>query len=51
MSKIKDKVYDWKDRLKDRHMLTLVITLVAIITILGLYTYKRERTFRQQAEK
>ena len=50
MSKIKDKVYDWKDRLKDRHMLTLVITLVAIITILGLYTYKRERTFRQQAE-
>ena len=50
MSKIKDKVYDWKDRLKDRHMLTLVITLVAIITILGLYTYKRERTFRQQVE-
>ena len=50
MGKIKDKVYDWKDRLKDRHMLTLVVTLVAIIAILGLYTYKRERTFRQQAE-
>jgi len=50
MGKIKDKVYDWKDRLKDRHMLTLVVTLVAVITVLGLYTYKRERTFRQQAE-
>lgn len=50
MGKIKDKVYDWKDRLKDRHMLTLVIVLIAIIVALGLYTYKRERTFRQKAE-
>ena len=50
MGKIREKVYDWKNRLKDRHMLTLVITLVAIITILGLYTYKRERDYRQMAE-
>ena len=50
MSKIKDKLYDWKDRLRDRHMLTLVVTLVSIITVLGLYTYKRERTFRQVSE-
>lgn len=50
MGKIKDKVYDWKDRLKDRHMLTLVVTLVTVIAVLGLYTYKRERTFRQKAE-
>ena len=50
MSKIKDKLYDWKDRLRDRHMLSLVLTLVSIITILGLYTYKRERTFRQVSE-
>ena len=50
MGKIKDKLYDWKDRLRDRHMLSLVITLISIITILGIYTYKRERTFRQVSE-
>ena len=50
MGKIREKVYDWKNRLKDRHMLTLVITLVAIITILGLYTYKRERDYHQMTE-
>ena len=50
MEKIKEKVYDWKNRLKDRHMLTLVITLVAIIAALGIYTYKRERDYRQISE-
>ena len=35
MSKIKDKIYDFKDRLRDRKMLTLVVTLVAIIAVLG----------------
>ena len=50
MGKIKDKLYDWKDRLRDRHMLSLVITLISIITILGIYTYRRERIFRQVSE-
>lgn len=50
MGKITEKVYDWKNRLKDRHMLTLVITLVVIIAALGIYTYKRERDFRNIAE-
>lgn len=50
MGKIREKVYDWKNRLKDRHMLTLVVTLVAIIIAIGLYTYKRERDFHQIAE-
>ena len=50
MSKIKDKLYDWKDRLRDRHMLSIVVTLVTVIAVLGLYTYKRERTFRQVSE-
>ena len=50
MGKIRDKVYDWKNRLKDRHMLTLVITLVVVIAALGLYTYKRERDYHQMAE-
>ena len=50
MGKIKSKLYDWKNRLKDRHMLSLVVTLVTVIAVLGLYTYKRERQFRQTAE-
>lgn len=47
---IREKVYDWKNRLKDRHMLTLVVTLVTVIVLLGLYTYKRERAFHQMTE-
>ncbi|MFR0823197.1 MAG: germination protein YpeB [Clostridia bacterium] len=50
MGKIKEKVYDWKNRLKDRHMLTLVVTLVAVIAIMGIYVYKRERDYRQVSE-
>lgn len=50
MGKIREKVYDWKNRLKDRHMLTLVVTLVTIIVALGLYTYKRERDYHQMTE-
>ena len=50
MTSLKEKVYDWKDRLKDRHMLTLVVTLIAIIVALGLYTYKKQRDYRQATE-
>ena len=42
MSKIKEKVYDWKDRLKDRHMLSLVVGLIAIIVGLGIFTFAIE---------
>lgn len=50
MGKIKEKVYDWKNRLQDRHMLTLVVSLISIIVILGLYTYKKQRDYRQASE-
>ena len=50
MANLKEKVYDWRNRLRDRHMLTLVVTLVTVILLLGFYTYKRERDFRQMAE-
>lgn len=50
MTNLKEKVYDWRNRLRDRHMLSLVVTLVTVITVLGLYTYKRERDFRQTSE-
>ena len=50
MSKLKEKVYDWKDRLRDRHMLTLVVTLIAIIVILGIFIYKKQTEYRQISE-
>ena len=42
MGKIKNKVYDFKDRLRDRKMLTLVVTLVAIILVLAVWIYKKQ---------
>ena len=50
MSKIKEKEYDWKNRLKDRHMLSLVIGLIAIIVGLGVFTYKKQVEYRQASE-
>lgn len=48
--KIKEKLMDWKERLKDRHMLSVIVVLGAIIIGIGLFTYKRERDFRQASE-
>ena len=50
MSTVRDKVYDWVKRLRDRHMLTLVVVLVVALVGVGLYIYKRERDFRQVSE-
>ena len=50
MTSLKQKVYDWKDRLKDRHMLTIVVVLITIIVALALFTYKKQREYRQASE-
>ena len=50
MGKIKSKVYDFKDRLRDRKMLTLVVTLVSIILLLGVWVYKKQLDYRNLAE-
>lgn len=50
MSKIKDKIYDWKNRLKDRHMLTLVVSLISIIVIMGVFIYKKQIEYKQVME-
>ncbi len=50
MSTVRDKVYDWINRLRDRHMLTLVVVLVVALVGVGMYIYKRERDFRQVSE-
>ena len=50
MSKIKEKLYDWKDRLKDRHMLSIVVVSFAIILGMGVFIYKQQTKYRQTME-
>jgi len=47
---IKEKMVDWKNRLKDRHMLSVIVVLGAIIIGLGVFTYKKQTEFRQASE-
>lgn len=47
---IKEKITDWKNRLKDRHMLSIIVILGAIIIGIGAYTYKREQDFKLASE-
>lgn len=53
MESIKTKLLDWKNRLKDRHMLSVVvialILLVAVIA-LSIYTYSKQREYRMASE-
>ena len=50
LGKIKDKLYDWKNRLKDRHMLSIIVVLIAIILILSILIYKKQRDYKQLTE-
>ncbi len=47
---IKEKITDWKNRLKDRHMLSVIVILGAIIIGLALFTYKRENDYKLASE-
>ena len=47
---LKEKVIDWKNRLKDRHMLTIIVTLIAIIGLLAMVIYKKQTEYRQASE-
>ncbi len=53
MENIKTKFKDWKNRLKDRHMFTIVMIIVALLAIviaLGIYTYQKQREYRIASE-
>ncbi len=50
MKSLKSKMVDWKNRLRDRHMLSIIVVLVAALIILGLYTYKKQTEYRQASE-
>ena len=50
MGKIKNKLIDWKNRLKDRHMLSIIVVLFSIIIVMGLFIYKKQMEYRQASE-
>lgn len=50
MKTLKEKVIDWKNRLKDRHMLSVVVVMFTIIVILSIYIYKKQTEYRQASE-
>lgn len=47
---LKEKVIDWKNRLKDRHMFSIIIALIIICLVLGGIIYKKQKEYRQTME-
>lgn len=48
-----NKLEDWKNRLKDRHMLSIVsviILLLVIVIAMGIWIYKKQTEYRQASE-
>ena len=53
MENIKTKLLDFKERLKDRHMLSIVIViliLLAIVIALSIYVYNKQREYKMASE-
>lgn len=50
MTSLKEKMMDWKDRLKDRHMLTIIVVLIGIIVALAMVIYKKQTEYRLASE-
>ena len=47
---LKEKLYDWKNRLKDRHMFSIIIFFLIIILIMGIYIFKKQQQYKQVSE-
>lgn len=50
MRKVKDKIYDFKDRLVDRKMLSVIVTLITIIVVLTIVVLKKQIDYKRLAE-
>ena len=50
MGTITNKLKDWKNRLQDRHMLSIIVVLFAIIIALGVWIYQKQTEYRQASE-
>lgn len=47
---MKNKLMDFKNRLQDRHMLSIIVVLAVIAIILGLLLYKKQTEYRTASE-
>lgn len=45
-----NKLTDWKNRLQDRHMLSVIVVLFLIIVAMGVWIYKRQVDYRTASE-
>ena len=50
MGAIKNKLMDWKERLRDRHMLSVIVVLFSVIVAMGIWIYKKQVDYRQASE-
>jgi len=50
LNKFREKLLDFKKRLSDRHMYSIVITVIGVIVVWGMYQLKSEMEFHQKAE-
>lgn len=47
---MKNILLDWKERLKDRHMLSVIGVFAIICIVLGIFIYKKQTEYRQVME-
>lgn len=50
MGKFREKLLDWKKRLSDRHMYSVIVVIIAIVAAWGIYQYKRAADLRQELD-
>lgn len=47
---LKEKFIDWKNRLKDRHMFSIIVVLFIVCLVLGGFIYKKQKEYEQVME-
>ncbi len=45
-----NKLVEWKERLKKGHMFSVIMVLLAIVLVLGILLYQKQREYRQLSE-
>ena len=47
---VKEKLIDWRNRLRDRHMFSIVMVCIIVTVFAGLFAYRKQREYRQVME-
>ncbi len=50
MNKVVNKLKEWENKIKDKRLFSIIIVLVAVLIILGIYTYSKNQEYRQASE-